>query len=134
MATTRSRSAPASNGSGASTKIASKAKGAGDTVATAAQNAKGPLLTAGAAATGLAGGMLIGSRIAAKRRKPGLVVVAGALGKAARELGSATKQAARTTDDIHELREQLDKANRQSPVEVLLNGLTHRRGAHKREA
>jgi hypothetical protein len=78
--------------------------------------------------------MVIGARIGRKRRKNGLVVMAGALGKAAREVGSATKQAARTTDDIHELREQLDRANRQSPIEVLLNGLTHRRGAHRREA
>ena len=61
-------------------------------------------------------------------------MVAGALGKAARELGSATKQASRTTEDIQEIREQLDRANRQSPIEVLLNGLTHRRGAHKRES
>ena len=134
MATTRSSSTAASNGSGASTTVVSKAKEAGDTIATAAQNAKGPLLAAGAAAAGLASGMVIGSRIRRKRRKTGLVVVAGALGKTAREVASATKRAARTTDDIHELREQLDKANRQSPIEVVLNGLTHRRGAHRREA
>jgi hypothetical protein len=35
---------------------------------------------------------------------------------------------------VHEIREQLDKANRQSPLEVVLDGLTHRRGAHKRES
>jgi hypothetical protein len=134
MATTRSSSTAASNGSGASAKVVSKAKEAGDTIATAAHSARGPLLAAGAAAAGLAGGMVIGARIGRKRRKTGLVVMAGALGKAAREVGSATKQAARTTDDIHELREQLDRANRQSPIEVLLNGLTHRRGAHRREA
>jgi hypothetical protein len=39
-----------------------------------------------------------------------------------------------TTDDVREIREQLDKANRQSPVEVLLDGLTHRRGSHRNES
>ncbi len=143
MATTRARSTAASNGSGAANKVVAKAKGAGDSVGTAARSAKGPLFTASVAAAGLAGGMALGSRMASKRRKilgvpvgrkSGLVVVAGALGKAARGLGSATKQASTATDDIHEIREQLDRANRQSPIEVLLNGLTHRRGAHKHES
>ena len=143
MATTRTRSTAASNGSGTANKVVSKAKDAGDSVGSAARSARGPLLTAGVAAAGLAGGMALGSRMASKRRrilgvpigrKRGLVVVAGIMGKAARELGSATKQASRATDDIHELREQLDRANRQSPIEVLLNGLTHRRGAHKHES
>jgi hypothetical protein len=142
MATTRTRSTASSNGTGAANKVVAKAKDAGDSVSTAARSAKGPLITAGVAAAGLAGGMALGSRMGAKRRKilgvpvgrkRGAVVVAGALGKAARELGSATKQASRTTEDIHEIREQLDRANRQSPIEVVLNGLTHRRGAHKRE-
>jgi hypothetical protein len=38
-----------------------------------------------------------------------------------------------TSDDVHEIREQLDRVNRQSPLEVVLDGLTHRRGAHKQE-
>jgi hypothetical protein len=57
-----------------------------------------------------------------------------ALGKVARELSSATSQVSATTDEIRHVREQLDKANRQSPLEVVLDGLTHRRGAHKRES
>ena len=52
----------------------------------------------------------------------------------ASELGSATNRVSATTDDVRQIREQLDQANRQSPVEVLLNGLTHRRGAHKHES
>ena len=52
----------------------------------------------------------------------------------ARELSKARNQASAVTDDVREIREQVDKANRQSPVEVLLDGLTHRRGAHKRES
>ena len=66
-------------------------------------------------------------------RKSGLARTAEALGKVANELGSATSQVSATADDVRQIREQLDKANRQSPVEVLLDGLTHRRGAHKRE-
>ena len=51
----------------------------------------------------------------------------------ARELSLATSQVS-ATDEVRQVREQLDKANRQSPLEVVLDGLTHRRGAHKRES
>ena len=86
--------------------------------------------------------MALGSRMSSKRRKvlglpvgrkTGVAVAAGAFGKAARELSSATRKASATTDDIHQIREQLEKSNRRSPVEVLLDALTHRRGAHKNE-
>jgi hypothetical protein len=101
------------------------------------------MITAGATAAGLAGGLALGARLGSKRRKVlgmpigrkrGLVQAAEALGEVARELSSARKQASAVTDDVREVRQQLDKANRQSPVEVLLDGLTHRRGAHKRES
>jgi hypothetical protein len=138
MAATRTRPRSASNGSSA----ASKARDAGESVTDAARSAKGPLLTAGVAAAGLAGGMALGSRLASKRRKIlGLpigpkrrsAVTAGAMVKAARGLGSAARQASRTTDDVRDIRELLDQANRRSPIEIVLDGLTHRRGAHKRE-
>ena len=67
-------------------------------------------------------------------RKNGVVRTAEALGKVARELRSATNKVSATTDDVRQIREQLDKANRRSPIEVVLDGLTHRRGAHKRES
>ena len=111
------------------------------------------MLAAGATAAGLAGGVALGSRMTRRPRglaalvtprrrvlgiplgrKSGLVRTAQALGRVAREVGSATSQVSATTDELREVREQLDKANRQSPVEVLLNGLTHRRGAHRRES
>ena len=38
-----------------------------------------------------------------------------------------------TIEEIRAVREQLETLNRRSPVEVLLDGLTHRRGAHRRE-
>lgn len=152
MAATKSRSAPSANGSKAPS-AAGKAKDAGASVATAARRAKGPMLTAGATAAGLAGGLALGSRMASKRRglsaiftpqrkvlgvpigrKSNVLRTAEALGQVAHELRSARNQASTTTDDVRQIREQLDKANRQSPLEVALDGLTHRRGAHKRES
>ena len=112
-----------------------------------------PILAAGATAAGLAGGLVLGSRAASKRRglaallaprrrilgvpvgrQNGVVRGAKALGRVARDLGSATGRVSSTTEDIREIREQLDKVNRRSPLEVVVDGLTHRRGAHKRES
>jgi hypothetical protein len=152
MAATKTRSAPSANGSAGSSAVA-KAQEAGDNVATAARRAKGPMLTVGATAAGLAGGLALGSRMTSKRRglgalftpqrrllgvpfgrKNGVVRTAEALGQVARELRATTNQVSATTDDLRQIREQLDKANRQSPLEVVLDGLTHRRGGHKRES
>jgi hypothetical protein len=121
---TRSNSGPSS----APEALAAKGKQAGESVAAAARRGKGPLLVAAAGATGLAGGLALGSWRASKRR--GLTKVLGALAK---EMGSATKAASNTSDDVRSIRRQLKDANKQSPVEVLLDGLTHRRGAHKEE-
>jgi hypothetical protein len=147
------KTAPSTNGSAAASTAVARAKQAGDSVTTAARRAKTPMLAAGATAAGLAGGVALASRITHRPRrlaalvtprrrvfgiplgrKSGLVRTAEALGRVAREVGSATSQVSATTDELREVREQLDKANRQSPVEVLLDGLTHRRGAHKRES
>jgi hypothetical protein len=133
------KTAVSANGSGG----AAKAKEAGESVATAARTAKGPAIAAGATVAGLAGGLALGSRMGSRRRKVlGLPLgrkrpiarAAEALGRVALELGSAAGQAAATTEELRQVREQLDRANRRSPVEVLLDGLTHRRGAHKRES
>jgi len=156
MAATKTRSKPSANGSAVSSaavKATVKAKEAGDSVTTAARRAKLPMFAAGATAAGLAGGLALGSRMTSKPRglgallrpqrkilgvplgrKSGSVRTAEALEQVARGLRSATKQVSATTDDVHEIREQLDKANRQSPLEVVLDGLTHRRGAHRRES
>ena len=128
-------------------------KEAGASVTTAARKAKRPALAAGATAAGLAGGLALGSRMASKRRgvsallaprrkilgvpvgrKSGLARTADALGQVARELSTATNHVSGTTDDVRQIREELEKANRRSPLEVVLDGLTHRRGAHKHES
>ena len=133
------KTAVSANGSGA----AAKTKEAGESVATAARTAKGPAIAAGATVAGLASGLVLGSRMGSNRRrvlglpvgrKRPVVRAAEALGRVALKLGSAAGQAAATTEELRQVREQLDRANRRSPVEVLLDGLTHRRGAHKRES
>jgi len=130
-----------------------KAKETGDSIATAVRRARGPMLAAGATAAGLAGGLALGSRAASKRRgvgalfapqrrvlgvplgrQNGAIRTAKALRHAARELSSATNQVSATTDEVRQVREELEKTTRRSPIEVVLDGLTHRRGAHKRES
>jgi hypothetical protein len=143
MAATKTRS------SGSRTR----SSGSPSTVSAVARKAKGPALAAGATAAGLAGGLAIGSKMGSKRRglaaalsprrtvlgipvgrKSTMARTAEALGEVARGLGKTTNEVSNATDDVRQIREQLDKANRQSPLEVVLDGLTHRRGAHKRES
>ena len=131
----------------------SEAKDASGALTTVARSAKGPVLAAGAAAAGLAGGIALGSHLGTRRkglsglvarrpkvlgvplgRKTGLERTVEMLGKAAHELGSATREVSSATDEILQVREQLDQANRRSPIEVVLDGLTHRRAAHKNES
>jgi hypothetical protein len=148
MASTKQRSKTASNGSAAT--VSPAVKDVGGTATDIARRARGPMLAAGAAAAGLAGGLVAGSRLGSKRRrpligrrrrllgiplgpKPGVLRTMELLRDGARHLDSATGRLSDTTDDVHSIREQLDKANRQSPIEVLLDGLTHRRGAHRDE-
>jgi hypothetical protein len=109
--------------------------------------ARGPMMAAGAAAAGLAGGLALGSRrrsgLRARRRrvlglpigrKSTAVTAFELLRDGAKHLNSATTQVAGTTEDVREIREQLEKVNRKSPLEVVLDGLTHRRGAHRNES
>jgi hypothetical protein len=127
-------------------------KGGGEAVASTARRTPGPVRAAGFAAAGLAGGLALGSRVAARRgplsflsqprrrvlgipigREPTAVAAARVLVGSTRRLAGAGKHVSRTAEDIHELRWHLEQANRQSPIEVLLNGLTHRRGANRAE-
>jgi hypothetical protein len=150
MAATRIRSSASTDGNAAAGPV-TKVRQAGDTVTQAAGRAKGPLVAAGTTAAALAGGLVLGSQLGSKRRgvlplrrrkilglpvgrKSGLEQLAEAVGQVANGLGSATRQVSSTTDDVHQIREQLERTNKQSPIEVLLDGLTHRRGAHKRES
>ena len=121
-----------------------------DAIASTARGAPGPVRAGALAAASLAGGVLVGARLAPKRRGllPGRrrrvlgipvgreaasVTAAKALADGARRLVVATRPLTSAADDVRAVREELEQANRQSPVEVLLSGLTHRRGAHRRE-
>jgi hypothetical protein len=108
-------------------------------------DAKQALVAAGAATAGLVGGWALGagshkhhrSPLTRRRRvlgvpverKSGLVRTAELLRDGARELHAATDQVATTGDDMRQVREQLDQVNRRSPIEIVLDGLTHRPGA-----
>jgi hypothetical protein len=120
MAATKARTRASSNGA------VEKAKRAGDP-----RRVAGPALAAGAAAAaGLAGGLMIGSRRPwLRRRNTGAALaVAGA-----KRFFAVAGKASTTADDIRAIREQLENANRRSPIEVVLDGLTHRPGTGKRE-
>jgi hypothetical protein len=121
MAATKAR--PRSNGT------LDKAKQTGETVAGKAAK---PALAAGAA--GLAGGLLIGSRIGSGggllgRRRSGAALALAS----AKRFAAVAGKASHTADDIRAIREQLENANRRSPIEVVLDGLTHRPRTGKRE-
>ncbi len=86
---------------------------------------------------GLAGGLVLGARA---KPSGALKVLGGrrhgtarAVAKGARRAAMAAGRASSTADDIRAIRQQLEHLNRRSPVEILLDGLTHRRGAHKLE-
>jgi hypothetical protein len=136
MAATKSRP----GGSGATVK----ARDTGDALASAARNAPAPALAAAAAAAGLAGGLALGSRAARhgvlgrpRRKVLGLAVgrrsATRALAHSARRAVVAARKASDTADDIRAIRMQLENLNRRSPIEIVLDGLTHRRGAHRVE-
>jgi hypothetical protein len=121
-----------------------------DLVATTARGAPGPARAGVLAAASLAAGLAVGARLSPTRagllrgrrrrvlgvpvgREAASVTAAKAFADGARRLMAATDRLTSATDDVKELRTQLEQANRRSPVEVLLDGLTHRRGAHRNE-
>jgi hypothetical protein len=103
---------------------------------TTARRASGPAV---AAVAGLAGGLALGARASSRRRKVlglpigpkrrGVGDAVRLLAAGAQQLGSASQAA----DDLHQIREQLAASNRRSPIEIVLDALTHRRGAHRLE-
>ena len=140
MAATRSRPTLAGPADGAAVKT----KDAGEKVASAARRAPAGALAAGAAAAGLAGGLVLGARATSGRgllKTPKVLGVpvrrrggnARTIAKGAQRAVAAANRASSTAEDIRAIRRQLEQANRRSPIEIVLDGLTHRRGAHKLE-
>jgi hypothetical protein len=102
-----------------------------ETIGTTAKNAKGPFAAAGGAAVGLAAGMVLGSKLLHANRRSHVLGVPLPRGS---ELKSGAKHAARAGQwvadmqaDIRAVRAQAEDSRRQSPIEVLLAGLTSRR-------
>ena len=75
-------------------------------------------IAGGAAAAGIAGGYLISRRLRSRR---------SALAELAREIGAASIRLGRLSTDLQAVREEAGEHRRQSPIEVLLSGLTSRR-------
>jgi hypothetical protein len=110
--------------------------------------AKGPALAGAAALAGLAGGLAIASRAGGPRRVLGVPVpgtrralitintpkrvkTRGAskdLLKAAGEVGSAGRRVGELVTELQRVRAELDRGRQRSPVELVLEGLTSRRG------
>lgn len=139
---------PRSTPRSAGTTLARTADKAGELVA----KAPAPARAMGLAAAGLAGGLALGAGIASRRkvfgilpgprrkvlgvpigRKPASLAAGRAFAEGAKRLAETSQKALRSADDVRAVREQLEQANRQSPIEVLLDGLTHRRGRHRNE-
>jgi hypothetical protein len=66
-------------------------------------------------------------KIKAPRRKTGTKELV----KAAGQMGSAGRQMAELATEVRLAREQLDSNRRRSPIEVVLEGLTARRGRQR---
>lgn len=141
---------PRQSANGASAGVGAAAREAGDKAVAATRRARGPLVATGAAAAGLAGGLAIGAQRGAKRGgrrrllaprrrllgvpigpKSGALRTIELVRDAARQLEATTSRATGAAEDVREIREQLEKVNRRSPLEVALDALTHRRGVHR---
>jgi hypothetical protein len=116
--------------------VADAASGAGRTVGNIASKAKAPALATGAAAAGLAGGMFIASRKSRTKLfgvlplpRPGgtMESVGKGLLKASENVGQASQSVGQLTEEVRRMREGIEADNkRRSPIEVVLDGLTHR--------
>jgi hypothetical protein len=125
------------NGKSTVSNIASKAKGP---VGNIASKAKGPALATGAAAAGLAGGMLIASRRSRPKLfgvvpgpRPGSTMESFGKGllRASENVGKASENVGALSAEVRRVREGIEAggadSKRRSPIEVVLEGLTHRR-------
>jgi hypothetical protein len=115
--------------------VSEGAQSAGQAVGTVASTAKVPAVAGGAALAGLAGGMALAARRGRRRvlgvpvpgtRAP-LVKVKAGRNSSAKQLLKAGGQMAELANEVRMARQQLE-SRRRSPIEVVLDGLTARRG------
>ncbi|HEY7950748.1 MAG TPA: hypothetical protein VID51_07945 [Solirubrobacterales bacterium] len=103
---------------------------AGRNVGRAARKAKAPLLAGGAAMAGAAGGLALGARQARKSkalRRPKVKIRSQDLARAARDVGQFGMDVGELATELRKNRESAGGSKHRSPVEVVLDGLTHRR-------
>lgn len=136
----RRRNRSATNGAGqvdsARKAVESTAKHAGHSVTEAGRNAgraasraRTPLLAGGAAVAGAAAGLAVGANRGRKRRvrrRPMMKIRSKDLVKVTRDVGRFGMDVGQLASELRRTREQASSAKRRSPVEVVLDGLTHR--------
>lgn len=113
----------------------SKASASSRKASSAVGKAKVPLLAGGAAIVGAAGGLALGARqgrrgsgiAKAISRRPQVKIRSRDLASAAKDFGSFGAQLGQLATEIQRTRESSNGKHR-SPVEVVLEGLTARRG------
>ena len=124
--------------SGVGDNVGSAAEKVGDTVGTAAGKAKVPALVGTAAAAGIVGGLALGSRVLSRGKASSKVPVpnmrGGAFKSLATEVSNVGKEISKAGFrlgvgdlDMEVQRGKRSKDTRDSPLEVLINGLTARR-------
>ncbi len=116
--------------------IGSGASTVGNAVGTAARKGRTPLIAGGAALTGLAGGLAVASASRRSRRKVlgvpmpkrgSVTRTTGNLASTAEQIGSLGRNVGQLATEMRRMREQGESAQRRSPIEVVLDGLTARR-------
>ncbi|HSJ18417.1 MAG TPA: hypothetical protein VK920_10015 [Solirubrobacterales bacterium] len=111
--------------------VADAASSTSKTMGNVASKAKGPAVATAAGVAGVAGGLLIAQR----RSKPSVLARGGntmesaskGLLKATENVGKASERVGRLSEEVRRVREGIEAGGkRRSPIEVLLDGLTHR--------
>lgn len=103
---------------------------AGHSVGKAARKAKTPLIAGGAAVAGAAGGLALGSRQARKGKalpRPKVKIRSQDLARAARDVGQFGMDIGQLAAELRKNRDAANGDTHRSPIEVVLEGLTHRR-------
>jgi hypothetical protein len=115
--------------------VLDNAKSAGAGIGSVAQKAKGPALAGGAAMAGLIGGLVLRGRTGPKRvlgvplpgtQRPLVKLSAPRRRTRGKDLVKAAGEFGELASELRLAREELEAKRRRSPIEVVLDGLTHR--------
>jgi hypothetical protein len=122
---------------GVGDSIGSAVGKAGNSAGTVAQKAKTPAMVGTAAAAGLAGGIALGARVLSRPKGPRIPTGRGGAFKSlAHEMQEVGKEIGKSgfrlgVGDVSMEVQKGRKEQRDSPLEVLLNGLTNRRSKRR---